>query len=165
MPQRDPACLNLRSATAADAEALTRLAWEGKRHWGYPEPWLIAWGEALAITPQYIESNEVLCFEQAGQMIGFVAFTCANGQFWLDHFWLHVPLIATGRGRQMFRLAIGHLRSRGVDRFMIESDPNAEGFYLHMGCRRVASKVSRLAGTERLLPVLLYDASELPVIV
>ncbi|WP_425619064.1 GNAT family N-acetyltransferase [Anatilimnocola sp. NA78] len=146
----------------ADGQTLTELAREGKRHWGYPEPWLEAWRDTLAVTPEYIESNDVLCCEETGQTIGFIAFTRADSQPWLDHFWLRMSLIGTGRGAQLFRLAVRHLRGLGVERLMIESDPNAEGFYLHMGCRRVGSSVSRLTGMERVLPVLSYDVATPP---
>lgn len=41
----------------------------------------------------------------------------------------------------------------------IESDPNAEKFYLHMGARRVGEKRAILDGQERVLPLLVLDVS------
>lgn len=152
----------LRRATPEDAAALCQLAWEGKSIWGYPAEWMAAWREALTLTPHYIESNEVLCGEEAGRTIACVAFQNRGDDLWLDHFWIEVSLIGTGRGGALFRLAARHAEKLGVRRFMIESDPNAEGFYLHMGCRRVGSAVSRLTGSERVLPVLLYDIPASP---
>ena len=35
------------------------LALAGKRHWGYPEPWLEAWGGPLTITPEYLAAHIV----------------------------------------------------------------------------------------------------------
>jgi hypothetical protein len=39
---------------------------------------------------------------------------------------------------------------------LIEADPNAEGFYLHMGAQRVGETVSYLTGEERVVPQLRY---------
>jgi RimJ/RimL family protein N-acetyltransferase len=162
MRQKEHPCILLRPATPADAATLSQLAWAGKALWGYPEEWMAAWRTALTLTPHYIESNGVLCGEEAGRLIGCVAFQHTGGELWLDHFWLDVPSVGTGRGRALFQLAARHAEQQGVRRFMIESDPNAEGFYLRMGCRRVGAAVSRLTGSDRVLPVLSYDVSASP---
>src|SRR4051812_31756086 len=137
MRQKEDSSIRFRPATPADAATLSQLAWAGKALWGYPAEWMAAWQATLTLTPQYIESNNVLCGEEAGRTIACVAFQHASGELWLDHFWLDVPLVGTGRGRAFFQLAARHAEQRGVRRFMIESDPFAEGFYLRMGCRRV----------------------------
>jgi hypothetical protein len=62
----------IRPAAAFEAEVLSRLALAGKRHWGYPEPWLEAWRELLTITPDYLEAHLVFCAEDAaGRVVGF----------------------------------------------------------------------------------------------
>ena len=162
MRQKEDPSILLRPAKPADAATLTQLAWAGKALWGYPAEWMAAWRAALTLTPQYIESNDVFCGEEAGRTIGCVAFQQARGELWLDHFWLDVPLVGTGRGRVLFRVAARHLERQGVRRFMVESDLNAEGFYLRMGCRRVGTAVSRVTGLDRVLPVLSYDIPASP---
>ena len=39
----------------------------------------------------------------------------------------------------------------------IESDPNAEGFYLKMGATRAGENVYELEGKERALPVMIVE--------
>jgi hypothetical protein len=42
----------------------------------------------------------------------------------------------------------------GAEELLIESDPYAEGFYLHMGAQRIGQTMSRVTGTERIVPLL-----------
>ena len=44
----------------------------------------------------------------------------------------------------------------GTGGLLVESDPNAEGFYLHHGARRLGER--RSATTKRLLPLLWLPA-------
>jgi len=44
----------------------------------------------------------------------------------------------------------------------IESDPNAEGFYLRMGARRIGIKAAEVDGVQRELPVLVYEVGREP---
>lgn len=53
------------------AEALTRIAFAAKRHWGYPERWLDLWAPVLTITPGFIATNEVWVAVAGEQEIGF----------------------------------------------------------------------------------------------
>ena len=39
----------------------------------------------------------------------------------------------------------------------IEADPNAEGFYLRMGARRVGENVYEIEGQRRVLPLMQLD--------
>jgi hypothetical protein len=42
----------------------------------------------------------------------------------------------------------------------IEADPNAEGFYLRMGGRRVGQNVYEIEGRKRKLPLLTVEISK-----
>jgi hypothetical protein len=42
----------------------------------------------------------------------------------------------------------------------IESDPNAEGFYLRMGARRIGENVYEIEGRKRKLPLLTVEISK-----
>jgi GNAT superfamily N-acetyltransferase len=149
--------VTIRPAAPSDAETLTALALAGKRHWGYPEEWLEAWRGPLTITPDYLAVNAVACAEDAtGRVVGFYALERDGGRCRLEHLWLAPPLIGGGLGRRLFEHAVRAARALGAAELLIEADPNAEGFYLHMGARRVGEAVSRLTGEERVLPQLRY---------
>lgn len=147
----------IRPAGPADAGALTALALAGKRHWGYPEAWLAAWRGSLTITPEYIGANAVACAEDdAGRLVGFYSLEPDGPGLRLENLFLATDLIGHGLGRRLFDHAARAARDRGVTELAIEADPNAEAFYLHMGARRVGEIVSRVTGTERVVPVLRY---------
>jgi GNAT superfamily N-acetyltransferase len=149
--------VSIRPAVPREADALTALALAGKRHWGYPEAWLEAWRGALSITPAYIEAQLVSSAEdEAGRVVGFYALERAGDRLALEHLWLTPSLIGSGLGRRLFEHAVESARALGATELFIEADPNAEGFYLHMGAKRIGELVSRLTGEERILPQLWY---------
>jgi GNAT superfamily N-acetyltransferase len=62
-----------------------------------------------------------------------------------------------GVGRSLFLHALERARELGCRELEIESDPNAEGFYQHMGARRVGLSITKLDGRCRELPVFIYE--------
>ena len=149
--------VTIRPAAPSEAEVLSGLALAGKRHWGYPEPWLEAWRGLLTITPDYLAAHVVACAEEGtGRVVGFYALEREGDRCRLEHLWLAPSLIGGGLGRQLFEHAVQAARALGAADLLIEADPNAEGFYLHMGARRVGEAVSRATGAERVLPLLRY---------
>jgi GNAT superfamily N-acetyltransferase len=61
-----------------------------------------------------------------------------------------------GIGRSLFIHALGRAKELGFRELEIESDPNAEGFYLRLGARRVSTLVRVVAGQSREVPLLVY---------
>jgi GNAT superfamily N-acetyltransferase len=149
--------VTIRPAAPSEAEALTALALAGKRHWGYPESWLEAWRELLTITPNYVAAHLVCCAEDGtGRVVGFYTLERDGGRLRLEHLFLAPSHIGCGLGRQLFEHAVQSARALGASELLIESDPNAEGFYWHEGARRIGAIVSRLTGEERVVPLLRY---------
>ncbi|HEV8613886.1 MAG TPA: hypothetical protein VGU22_00180 [Methylomirabilota bacterium] len=62
-----------------------------------------------------------------------------------------------GLGCALFADAIARMGRHGGRILWIESDPNAEGFYLAMGARRVGEIASDPDGNGRVLPCLEVD--------
>jgi GNAT superfamily N-acetyltransferase len=153
--------VTIRPAIPADAEALTAVARAGKRHWGYPEAWLEAWGDLLTITPEYLARNVVCCAEDAtGRVVGFYGLEHDGDRFRMEDLFLAPAAIGCGLGRQLFEHAVATARALGATLLVIEADPNAEGFYLRMGAERIGESVSRVTGTERVVPRLRYELRE-----
>jgi RimJ/RimL family protein N-acetyltransferase len=152
--------LMLSQANAEDAPMLTQLIREGKAHWGYPVEWLNAWKDELTINREQIASWKVRKATFNGKLVGFFAIAPHEGDWWLQHLWLVVEQIGRGVGGELFRLAIAAARELGATRVRIEADPNAEGFYLHMGAKRDGERVSTVTGSTRIIPFLVYDVAE-----
>jgi hypothetical protein len=60
-------------------------------------------------------------------------------------------------GRRLFEEAVRLAREEAVAELFVESDPNAEGFYLKMGAERMGQEVYFLpGGIRREVPRLVY---------
>lgn len=140
-------------ALPAHADTLTRLAHAAKRHWRYPEPLIALWKDALTLTPEFITRHPVYGARSGGDTVGFYALTGDGATRVLEHFWVAPAYMGRGAGRRMFAHAAERLRTDGATALRIESDPNAEAFYLKMGARRVGEVPSTPAG--RTLPLLV----------
>ncbi|MGH9931905.1 MAG: GNAT family N-acetyltransferase, partial [Pyrinomonadaceae bacterium] len=100
--------MKIRKAAIEDAAALTRIAHDAKRHWGYPEHWLTHWQDDLTISPDYIARNPIYVAESEGDLLGFYALIIRNEKAELDHLWVAPAHIGTGVGKQLFLHAMQH---------------------------------------------------------
>lgn len=140
-------------ATPAHAEALTAVAHAAKRHWGYPEPWILAWRDALTLTSQYIGANPTYVEWGPSEALGFCAVVFDGPAAHLDHLWVLPSAMGRGIGRALFAQAEQVARSAGASRLKIEGDPNAAGFYQRMGAVPCGHLHSQVEGQPRCLPL------------
>jgi N-acetylglutamate synthase-like GNAT family acetyltransferase len=152
--------VRIRKAATEDAPALTLIAHEAKRHWGYPEHWLRHWQDELTISPDFIAGNDVYVAEDESGLVGFYALIIRKEKAELDHLWVTPQHIGTGVGKELFLHAMQHAARERVAEVEISSDPNAEGFYRKMGAHRIGETVSELDGEPRALPLLTVDPEE-----
>ena len=147
----------VRRAVPGDAEVLGGIALAAKGHWGYPGRWMERWREDLVISPGFVRDNEVHVAVVDGGIAGFYALVGEGRRLALDHLWVSPGRIGTGLGRLLFEHATRQAADLGAGVVEIESDPNAEPFYLRMGARRVGEEVYELDGKERVLPLLVAE--------
>ena len=147
-------------ARPEDADALACIAFAAKRYWGYPESWIEHWRDSLTITPEFVRNNGVYAAVSGGEPCAFYALTSAGGELELEHLWVLPGWIGSGVGRLLFEHAMREAARRGASAVAIEADPNAEGFYLRMGARRVGENVYEIEGRKRKLPLLTVEISK-----
>jgi GNAT superfamily N-acetyltransferase len=140
-----------------DADALTEIAHAAKRHWGYPERWIESWRDTLTMRPEFIAANVTYCAMEEGRHVGFYLLTNESDGLHLDHLWVVPAAMGRGIGRALFEHALEQARRLNHRTLAIESDPNAEGFYMRMGARRVGATPTNIEGQPRSLPLLQYD--------
>jgi len=149
--------LEIRRARESDAATLTEIAYESKRYWGYPDHWMLHWRDALTITSAYITERIVYVAEAGASLVGFYAVVGAHAQWELDHLCIRPDFIGHGIGRQLFRHAAAYLAVQDPGAILgIESEPNAEQFYVRMGARRVREVTREWHGVRRTLPYLEF---------
>jgi GNAT superfamily N-acetyltransferase len=136
--------------------ALTEIALAAKRHWGYPEAWIESWRPLLTITPEFVDANETWMVLDKEKPIGFYALTRKENKLELIHMWVLPQQMGQGIGRALFSHAVGRARKLNFSTIEIESDPNAEGFYLRMGAQRVGARASKIGQVNRELPILVF---------
>lgn len=149
--------LIIRQAERHEAATLTEIAFAAKRFWGYPESWIEVWREYLTITPDYIERHEVFVAVESDRLIGFYALVISEGKTELDHLWIWPERIGKGVGSRLLGHAIDRAAALNIATIEIVADPNAEGFYLKAGARRIGEVISIIEGQERRLPRLAID--------
>jgi GNAT superfamily N-acetyltransferase len=144
-------------ATPEQHKRLTQITHAAKKHWGYPERWMEIWKDALTITPEFIAGNEVYLATVEDEVAGFYALIAAGGRLSLEHMWVDPAYIGAGIGKQLFNHALEVATGLNASSIEIESDPNAEGFYKHMGARRIGGVETEIEGRPRVLPLLVVD--------
>jgi N-acetylglutamate synthase-like GNAT family acetyltransferase len=147
----------IKKAEAKDAQTLTQIALDAKRHWGYPESWIQHWKSDLTITPEFITHNHVYVAEDDGEVRGFYAL-CQNGdKAELEHMWVRPDLIGTGIGKELFLDAMERAAKMNVSGVELSADPNAAGFYERMGATKIGEVQSEIEGHARTIPRMKID--------
>ena len=142
----------IRKAVLKDSKQLSELAYKSKAHWGYSEEFLEKCKHELAVTEEHIEQDYVYVLEDGSQIIGFYSLIL-NPQR-LEAFFVDPTYIGKGMGTKLWEDMINRAEELQMDEFVIESDPNAEGFYLRKGAQRIGEIPSTLF-SGRALPKLL----------
>ena len=144
----------IRSASPEDAQTLTTIALDAKRHWGYPENWIKHWEADLTISSDFIRDNHVYVAEDNGEIRGFYALCVAGDKAELEHMWVTPAMIGTGIGKELFLDAMERAAKLNVNAVEISSDPNAAGFYKRMGATQIGEIDSSIEGQPRKIPRL-----------
>jgi GNAT superfamily N-acetyltransferase len=151
----------IRRADRTDATILTAVAHAAKRHWNYPEAWILKWREQLTVTPAYVDEQRVFVVEVDGTVGGFYALNGNGPVIELDHMWLDPRHIGHGLGRRLVEHCIAEARTGGSWRIEIDSDPHAEAFYAHLGARRIGKTPAPMdEDAERYLPRLVLELAD-----
>ena len=142
--------MKIKRASAEQAEALTKIAIAAKSHWGYPQRWIEIWLPILEVSEEYISKHEVWMAVDNDRPIGFYSLEGNE----IGGLWVLPEFIGHGIGKVLFQHAIKQCSKLGYDKLIIESDPNAVGFYEKMGAKRVGESLSEIDESLRVLPIL-----------
>ena len=145
--------VTIRRADSSEAEQLTAIAHAAKRHWGYPEKWIEQWQADLTITPQFIANHEVFVAIVNDAIAGCCALVVTGALAEIEHMWIKPEHMGSGVGRALFEHARDRARELQLPVLELSADPNAEGFYEHMGAKRIGEVPASMNGAAaRVLP-------------
>ena len=136
--------ISIRRARADEAGLLSDLAFRSKAHWGYPTAWLEQWRPALTVDPQALEAAPTFVAVDASSLLGFYLLKPTRRADACELHFLFVEPTVIGRGvaQALFEHACNTARGLGYHSMIWESDPNADGFYLRMGARKIGERLS-----------------------
>jgi len=141
-------------AKPEQAQALSRIAFAAKSHWGYPERWMEMWKPQLTFSSAYFAENESWVAEADNSPIAFYTLLEKEEGAWIENLWVLPEFIGKGIGKILFLHAMELSRRRGYRRLWLEADPNARGFYEKMGMAKIGERIYELEGQLRCLPLM-----------
>lgn len=157
----------IRPAKKSEANILTKISFESKGYWYYPQDYFDIWKNELTISADYVEKNNVFVFEQGGSVVGYYSIVElpedieASGikirqGYWLEHMFIEPLHIGKGIGSRMFQHLSNWCSEVGIKEMGILADPNSKGFYEKMGCQYVEEYPSTVKN--RTTPYLVFKA-------
>lgn len=149
--------MTLRPALPAEAAELTALAIRSKAHWGYDATFMALAAPDLQITPELLGGTMAFVAQSGALPLGFYVLAVVDGVPMLRDLWVDPAAIGTGVGKRLWTHMLEQARSVGYGTVRITSEPNAEGFYVKMGARRIGSVESSVV-KGRMLPLMEIDA-------
>ena len=146
----------IRPAHPEESDALTSLAFAAKSFWGYSAQQLHAWSAELQISPGSIAVEPTFVAEVQGRILGVAQLGTSSTPWQIECLWVHPDGVGQGLGTRLVQEAMAHARAHEQFQLHIDADPHAEGFYLHLGARRVGVVSAPIAGEpQRVRPQLV----------
>ena len=140
---------------------MTSLAFAAKAFWGYSRQQLDAWSNELRLSPESILQEPTYVAEDQGRVLGVVQLDTSSATWQVECLWVHPDVTRHGIGTRLMREAVACARARGQRELHIDADPNAEGFYLRVGARRVGALSAPIAGSpQRVRPQLVLTVGQ-----
>ena len=141
--------LRLRVPIADEAVELSAIGVRSKAFWGYDAAFMAACRDELTVTPADLADPRKIwrLVEVDGRIAGYFGVvpydedsrgsSCEIGALFVEP-----GDIGSGLGRLLFDALVGLAASHGYRRLVIQSDPNALGFYEAMGAIRIGERAS-----------------------
>ncbi|AVG16712.1 GNAT family N-acetyltransferase [Chromobacterium vaccinii] len=146
----------IRQADPADLPQMNQVAFKSKAHWAYTARQLEAWREDLTTQADTLASHPTFVAEMSGTVVGFVQLNPRAAPWRLESLWVLPECMGRGLGKALLAQALDIARAAGQTDIAIDADPNALGFYLSRGARRLADVAAPIDGQpQRVRPQLL----------
>ena len=128
--------IRFRSPLMQDLPALSDLCLRSKAHWGYDKAFMEACREELTLTVDTLESDHLRMAEDLRGPVGLAQIHIDGQTADLEKLFIDPRSFGERLGWRLFAWGVAVARQEGAKVLQTASDPNAEGFYKRMGCRR-----------------------------
>jgi len=145
-----------RRARPADASILSALALRSKAHWGYDAGFLAACRDDLTLSADDVATSMVYVCDGVNDPLGFYRLVLQDdGVAELDALFVEPAAMGQGVGKRLWGHAVAAAAKLGCSEIVLQSDPQAEGFYLAMGAQRAGESESTVM-PGRMLPLMRF---------
>ena len=145
----------LREPKSGELAALSGLCLRSKAHWGYSEDMLKAFEGELTVTPQDLADDAIMLAEDKRGVAGVVQLSKQGEDAVLEKLFVEPARLGEGTGKLLYVWACRVARENGARNLLIDSDPDAAGFYEGLGAvRSGTAKSGSIPG--RTLPHLVH---------
>jgi len=128
--------VRIRKAKTAEASLLTDLTVRSKAHWGYSKHFMEACRDELVLSKEKLKnpSNIYMVAESDNELIGYYGLEpVSETEIELSALFIEPRIIGKGLGKALLFHAMSAAIELGGKELTLQSDPNAEGFYLANG--------------------------------
>jgi N-acetylglutamate synthase-like GNAT family acetyltransferase len=138
--------MRIRVANRSEVDQLNAIAMQAKAHWGYTAALLELWRDSLCTDPESIQKWPTFVAEDQGKVIGFAQISPESEVWELVSLFVLPVHMGRGAGRALLQQAVLTAHQAGQTTLHIDSDPNAEPFYLACGAVRVGTELAPVPG-------------------
>jgi GNAT superfamily N-acetyltransferase len=129
----------IRLATPDEAPQLGEIAFDSKAYWGYSPEFMEECRNELTVDPEDCRKGSVVLAEVDGVVSGFYKISGEPPSGILEDLFVRPSRMGEGLGSELMTHAIDKAKSLGMAALEIHSDPNAVGFYEHMGAKQMGN--------------------------
>ena len=137
--------VRLRKPKPDEAAALSDIGWRSKAHWGYDDAFMRACRDELTVSAESLTDSAGYwqLAEVDGRIAGYIGVVPESADTAeIEALFVEPGFIGSGIGRHLLLAATDAARARGYTHLVIQSDPDAAGFYEKMGAKRIGDRPS-----------------------
>ncbi len=143
----DSTRFQIRSARPAEHRCLSDIGIRAKAVWDYDEAMMAQFRKELTLSECYINENDVRVLTVERRIVAYSSLAQIGPRvIELAHLFVDPDYLRRGAGTALYDDALSRARANGNFSLVIQSDPNAVGFYERLGLRVTKSISSSIPG-------------------
>lgn len=145
--------MRIEKANTTDSEILTQITKKSKAYWGYSAEQIQKWEVNLTISPDYIKEHDVFKLVKDKVIIGYYSYLFEDEKnVKMDNLFILPEYIGKGFGKYLFLDFLNRMKEAEIQTIQLDSEPNAEGFYLKMGFVKIGAFETSIK--DRFMPIM-----------
>ena len=144
--------MKIERANIHDDEILSDITKKSKAFWGYSKEQILEWNDNLTISKNYIESNYAFKLLDENTVIGYYSYILEKSSVKLDNLFVLPEYIGKGFGKYLVNDFLTRMRNQKIKKIILDSDPNAEEFYLKIGFKKIGQFETSIKN--RFMPIM-----------